>query len=788
MEYFAKSPTKILSKENRENLITKIRELRKDLAEELSEEETEILDEYEKYLKEEQSFEHKTLAEHLDEIVKCAENFFTIYGDYFTDKEMKLVIMACKVHDVGKANYIFQTKVNPELKAIKASDIPHGFLSAFCMNRIDFLKNNPECNNEDFYALLTSVYFHHNRIDIYDEEAFESYFEKYYLDHVRNFTNDKRIFFRKTTHTKLLFSNNKKFAFQRVPEDLWCEYMIVKGLLNKFDWTVSAGYDISEIGPDREIKQLCKAIKKELHENLRPVQEFMIDNSNKNVVVIAPTGSGKTEAALLWLNGEKGFYTLPLKVSSNAIYKRIKGRYKFENTALVHSDSMNMYLKESKGDLEEGYNNFEQAKLLSYPLTVCTVDQLFKFVYKALGTEIYGATLKYSKVIIDEIQSYSPKIVAALLYGLSVIKRMGGKFAIITATFPPVLKYFMEKCNLIESADYIYEDFSKASDIPRHRIHIVDGSFDIKAIMKESHDKKVLVICNTVSKAQNLYVEIRKEYDNVRLLHSRFIREHRAILENDIMAFSNDVEATGIWITTQIVEASLDIDFDILYTEMCTADSLLQRMGRCNRAGKKSTERPNIIIFNNERISKGKIDGIYDKDIYERSLEFLMQYEGKLLSETDKITYINKVYDTEQIRKTTYFKQIEDNIEKFRYLKPVEYNADEVNEDFRDIHSITIMPDRIYNENYKLIEKITEFLKIPNLHKGVRKILKEKLTSLTLEVNLLHRKKYPDGIDHCAINDILDFHCANLKYDFDEETGRGAGLLLGKLEDEVLIV
>lgn len=57
---------------------------------------------------------------------------------------------------------------------------------------------------------------------------------------------------------------------------------------------------------------------------MRPAQKFMMEHRNENLVVVAPTGSGKTEAALLWLNGEKGFYTLPLKVSSNAIYSRIK--------------------------------------------------------------------------------------------------------------------------------------------------------------------------------------------------------------------------------------------------------------------------------------------------------------------------------------------------------------------------------------------------------------------------------------------------------------------------------
>ena len=87
----------------------------------------------------------------------------------------------------------------------------------------------------------------------------------------------------------------------------------------------------------------------------------------------------------------------------------------------------------------------EQAKLLANPVTVCTIDQLFTFVYRALGTEIFAATLKYSKLILDEIQSYEPAVIAIIIYGLKTIQEMGGRFAIITATFPPVLKHFMEE-------------------------------------------------------------------------------------------------------------------------------------------------------------------------------------------------------------------------------------------------------------------------------------------------------------------------------------------------------
>ncbi len=123
-----------------------------------------------------------------------------------------------------------------------------------------------------------------------------------------------------------------------------------------------------------------------------------------------------------------------------------------------------------------------------------------------------------------------------------------------------------------------------------------------------------------------------------------------------------------------------------------------------------------------EPLKKGKYDGIYDKDIYERSVEFLKPYEGKIFTETDKNSFINAVYDTEQIKKkTAYYEEIEKNIEKFKETGVVEYTLDDANEDFRGIHSVTVMPDSIYNKNNELIDGIDTFLKIPNLHKGVRK-------------------------------------------------------------------
>ena len=258
-------------------------------------------------------------------------------------------------------------------------------------------------------------------------------------------------------------------------------------------------------------------------------------------------------------------------------------------------------------------------------------------------------------------------------------------------------------------------------------------------------------------------------------MHSRFIREHREILERKIMAFSADDTETGVWVTTQIVEASLDIDFDILYTEMCTADSLLQRMGRCNRAGKKDISTPNIIIYDN---ASGR-GTVYDRDIYDRSGKLLQEKDGELFSEADKTAYINAVYDVERIKRTKYFKRIEENLEHLCDLGPAEYDMKEAQKDFRGIQSITVMPEKVYLENLEEIEEIQALFRAPHADRGIRNFKKARLADMTLSLN--PRYGMPGSIDKNTI-ELFDIHRTRLAYEFDGETG--LGLCLNKVEDE----
>ena len=786
MEYYAKSKKVQFTSERINEIKKNMKNIEECLKENLTETDVEILNSSITDIAEKTEEKQKTLKEHHKDIVTCAEMFFLEYGEYFTEKEKKLVVEACRIHDLGKVNLVFQAMICPKLAekfhidVRKTPQIPHGFLSAVTISLDEFDDLSELFSDKDFGPFITAVYYHHDREDHYNSPAIRKYAEKYYMKQIEEYLNRKIRKLNCSNLDDLLFRNNV-YTGKYIPDsNAWKEYLLIKGLLNKFDYTVSAGYENAESAIDLHEKKLVKNIEKFLNgKELRPAQKFMKMNTDKNLIVIAPTGSGKTEASLLWMNGEKSFYTLPLKVSSNAIYLRIKENYEYKDVALLHSDAMAVYLRVYNGNEDIG-EKYERSKMLSQPLTVCTVDQLFRFVYRALGTEIFAATLKYSKLVLDEIQAYEPRVIATIIYGLKMIQEMGGKFAIITATFPPVLKYFMEQYGLVEGKQYIFKDFTgkeyQVEKYPRHKVEIRHSEMNLDEIRLRGKNRKVLVICNTVSKAQKLYKKL--EGENVWLLHSKYIRRDRAFLERKIMGFSESGES-GIWITTQIVEASLDIDFDILYTEMCTADSLLQRMGRCNRKGRYCPNEANIVVFDNRNgVSEGKRRSVYEDKLYDRSLELLSKYEHILFSEDKKTAYMNEVYSVDGVKETIYFENIQKDLKLFSEIHPTEYSADEA--EVRDIRSVTIVPENVYVENQNLFEYGVEFLKKPNMSREARSLIKSKLENLTLSLNLY--QKFPAEVDRTTIGlsenrKITDIHRAQYNYEFDIESGKGRGIL-----------
>jgi CRISPR-associated endonuclease/helicase Cas3 len=409
------------------------------------------------------------------------------------------------------------------------------------------------------------------------------------------------------------------------------------------------------------------------------------------------------------------------------MYDRTKEAFETDMVGLLHSDSY-YYLIENELSVEKdkvksvNYDHEQSLVLidisrqLAMPLTISTADQLFTAVLKYRGYEKIYATLAYSKVVIDEIQSYDPEIVAIILKGLKDIAYLGGQFCIITATLPPIYQdYLLSIPNTKALNSRILPD-------AKHKIKLVND--DISAHLSDivsayKRTGKVLVIVNTVKKAQALYKDLREylqDNNDVKIpfdiLHSAYIYIDRRRKEKDIL----DENTKGIWITTQLVEVSLNIDFPVLFTELATIDSLIQRMGRILRFSKGSISAPfiyneyfhNVNIFTIATGITGK-RSIYDQDIVKRSLEYLTKYDGKLLSEEDKQTMVKNIFQKSKLEGTEYLRKYELSLRLLENGLEAENKA-EAQALFRKICNITVIPVNIREKYHDEIDEALDRL------------------------------------------------------------------------------
>jgi CRISPR-associated endonuclease/helicase Cas3 len=204
----------------------------------------------------------------------------------------------------------------------------------------------------------------------------------------------------------------------------------------------------------------------------------------------------------------------------------------------------------------------------------------------------------------------------------------------------------------------------------RHTIHKINGFKDSLPLIEEAVNmrKKILIVQNRVARAQEVYKELQVSYPEVPilLLHSRFKRGDRNEKERYLMGLDENGNPTGqyntsneacIVVSTQIVEVSLDISFDVMITEAAPIDALIQRFGRVNRKRSNDTigrTKPIYIIAPPE----SKTDALpYDLDVLRRSFEILPENEvlrERILQE--KIDYVFPEIDFMNIEEHSVFK------------------------------------------------------------------------------------------------------------------------------------
>ncbi|MDQ7083117.1 MAG: CRISPR-associated helicase Cas3' [Aquificota bacterium] len=472
-------------------------------------------------------------------------------------------------------------------------------------------------------------------------------------------------------------------------------YTLVKGLLLRIDHA-SSSRDVPAVETRREPSPEDKVerfLKEKRSSALNDLQRFVLENREDNLMVCASTGYGKTEAGFIFLK-DKGFFTLPVRVSANAIYERAREVFGEEGAGLLHSSALlerTMDEKESNTDLRTVVLDHLLNRNFSKPLIVSTPDQILPFVFRHSGYEKIASLLAYSRVVVDEPQLFEPHTMGFLVKALEKIRELGGKVMVMSATLPP----FVEE-------DLSAFEFRKGhflTDKVRHNLKVIPRSvLDFtEGIKKLSERGKVLVIVNTVPRA----VELKKALPDAGLLHAQFILKDRKEKEKRIKEFF-EVEEKGVWITTQLAEVSLDLDADFLVTELSTVDSLLQRMGRVNRKGEKPADEPNVFILTEDCSGIGPV---YRKRIHEESGRVLR--DGRI-TEEEKLELLRKVYDRIQEVDPKYmedYKRAKEFIESLWRTDLFRVKKKEAQELFRDIHTVTVIPETFREELSDLLRE-----------------------------------------------------------------------------------
>lgn len=387
-----------------------------------------------------------------------------------------------------------------------------------------------------------------------------------------------------------------------------------------------------------------------------------------NAVLRAPTGSGKTEAAILWASRQTrssaGFpvvyYLLPYQASLNAMNARLGEKFGSHAVTLQHSRAIQAIYRQF---LEKDYTGIEAqraaryeanlASLYAKPIRVSTPYQLLKGAFQLKGHEALWTAAACGLFVLDEIHAYEPGRLGILLETLRYLcQTLGGRALVMSATLPAYLRAVVR--DVLAGAADICADWSTFQSFRRHTVDLVNAELpDQSVIERIIRDYRtglaVLVVANTVGRAQELRRRIAQlsQYEP-KLLHGRFHADDRLTKEREILRERGpdaDRKAGLILVATQVVEVSLNVDFDTLYSDPAPLEALVQRFGRVNRF-RTEASRPVHVC---RRIPDGC--PVYAEALVAGAIAALDEVDGKALDEAGIQTMLDGIYNGQRAAK-----------------------------------------------------------------------------------------------------------------------------------------
>ncbi len=326
-------------------------------------------------------------------------------------------------------------------------------------------------------------------------------------------------------------------------------------------------------------------------------------------IVESDTGSGKTEFALAYASTliQQGLadgivFGLPTQATANGLFDRIgeAAEKLFPDSTVTLAHSKAKYLIPD----EDGFLHQSSKRAFLGSMSVSTIDQILMGVLGIKHQFIRSFGTRKSVLILDEIHSFD-----SYMYGLieQVLKGQHCAYSsviLLSATLPKALKNKLlapyhgkvesEAYPLVTHTDIsgvttelILNESTKIKEIYSQVWHSEDqlpGIEQRKQLIEWAQQGAMVgVICNTVNDAQLLYAQLVKQTDmDVDLFHARFTFSDRNRIETSILKkYGKKALRKGrLLIATQVIEQSLDLDFDVLVSQIAPIEFLMQRMGR----------------------------------------------------------------------------------------------------------------------------------------------------------------------------------------------------------------
>lgn len=572
------------------------------------------------------------LSQHLLETAEVAVN---AADEWKLDR--KVAREGALIHDIGKVSPIFQKILQGE-----NPDRPfrHEIASTFFISLFD--ESHQPALIEMIVAHHKSVYEDGRKLGILDlYDVYDDLFEYHATDFnswskiAIGILEELNIDTQDITLDQAYSNFNKTIGYCESTKYGWSQW---NGLIMGADHFSSAISGSIKNNVKKSFRKPTLDYYDTLRNKAYPLSLISADSKKRHTLLQAPTGSGKTNF-LLRRCKNRIFYILPYQASINAMYNRIKNDIgdQTHDIRLLHSTSK-LFIKD--GSIEE---ILLQDKIGS-SIKILTPHQTAAIVFGIKGYESIIMDIQGCDVILDEIHTYSDVTQAIVLKIIEILNFLGCHIHIGTATMPSILS---NKIIEILGRQHIYQ-VSLPDDIlvgyDRHLINKIEED-DLLSIMNVAlnEDQKILIVCNQVVRAQEMFEKVLNGFSDypIMLIHSRFMRNDRQNLEQSLIDEYETCDGGCIVVSTQVVEVSLDISFDVMITEPAPIDSLIQRFGRINRRKTWGEDKIKPIYILSPPENK-KMARPYTKEVVLKSFQVLP--ESSILHETDVKTLLDSVY------------------------------------------------------------------------------------------------------------------------------------------------